>query len=710
MTEVPKVSPLAPAPSRGQARDDYSATADAFAASLPPMVDQINEVAEFVNDAVQFIEDSNPSGFAEQAEQSAIRAEASKSQAEVIAAAVQSASGLPSLGGNDGKALVVDGDKVAWGYANSLRRKELTSDYLLSGTDSGSILEFSGSADASLKFPPASELPDGWYCWVKNSSNSDLLIGEEVFGSEQIENSEFSDDILGVNVVVNGDFSTGDHWSSSGGWSISAGVAVATSAAGNLTANAPPLEVGEWYAVTYTVLSVTAGSVRVNLGTRAGAEVSVPGTFTEVLQCAGSGDLFFSKGSSNFSGSVDSLVVRPFGSLVSTGAVGMTPNDWSYVSGSGTVVFGDSTMSVSGVSGRLMKYKYPFSAGDYTVALSCSLPSGSSVQVSLGGKTVSVSLPAGVTSGTVAIPFSGNPAGDLYLTFSGSPSVSNLRVLGTNRLPVVSGGNLEVWPGVVVFSKPTQSSISDVWDLAADIIEVSGGQLSLGLQGVSSVSLLSATAVNLRYSALAEVSVSLRSAGYCKVGRLSVRRVLSDTNAPDRDKVLYPWRMFSKEVRIFYSDGSLVRSLIVSPFSKTFYSSVFILTPPGYTAIEGVIVDGGAGATKTRSYHTYYNPPVTGYTSVAGAGGKAYQVHVGCRDGLALTLSVGAGGGKQITSVTYTESTNYSTIVVAGYAPGSTTLSAFDFRSLEQASVVTALFSGESGKVSENPAAVPPLE
>lgn len=188
MTEVPKVSPLAPAPSRGQARDDYSATADAFAASLPPMVDQINEVAEFVHEkAVAAAEAGSfaqaAQGYADDAQQSATAAEASSQSAIAAAAAAQASAGLPSLEGNDGKALVVSGGGVKWGDVSSLKRRHISAGYSLSADDKGSLISASGTLTQT--FQPAATLGEGWFCYLQNEGNGDVTLDPD--GAETID-------------------------------------------------------------------------------------------------------------------------------------------------------------------------------------------------------------------------------------------------------------------------------------------------------------------------------------------------------------------------------------------------------------------------------------------------------------------------------------------------------------------------------------------
>lgn len=176
---TPTVNPLPPAPSRRQAREDHTATADAFAAALPPMVDQINEVVGFVNDRAS--DSADAAQYAESAQQSADAAAASAADSEyssqsalAAAAAAQSAAGLPSLHGNSGKFLQAFGSGVRWWAAGSIERSERTADSALSEADKGALISLSGSFTQT--FSPAAALGSGWMCYLQNSGTGDITV------------------------------------------------------------------------------------------------------------------------------------------------------------------------------------------------------------------------------------------------------------------------------------------------------------------------------------------------------------------------------------------------------------------------------------------------------------------------------------------------------------------------------------------------------
>lgn len=629
MTEVPKVSPLAPAPSRGQARDDYSATADAFAASLPPMVDQINEVAEFVHEkAVAAAEAGSfaqaAQGYADDAQQSATAAEASSQSAIAAAAAAQASAGLPSLEGNDGKALVVSGGGVKWGDVNSLKRRPISAGYSLSADDNGSLIVFSGDQDAVLDFPPASALPAGWHCWVKNDSSADLLMGEEVIGPELIADSSF-DTVLGDNIVVNGDFAGGSHWSTTGGWSISAGAATAVSASGELYANVDPLEVGKWYLVTFTVVSSSAGSVAVRLGNTQGIMRSTAGTYSQVLHCTVSSRLAIR--GSGFSGSVDNLVVRPYSNWVLGGNFVRNPDfiggsGWTS-DNSGNFVFGEGFVDVIGQSSATLSHPEGFpNSTQFSVSFTVSGRTAGTLSVSINGGSA-----VGSVNGNGAYFFecsSGtNGAQGLQLSF-GSYFHGRISDLVVSRSARVEAGSivptysesekailfsnvgLVGWPGPIQ-SIPVLTK-GEVYELSLSVSSYSSGSVFARLGGQALTNRSSNGHFVERFVASQSwrtIEIALGSdATTLKVDYVSLRKVSAAQTAPDQEKTTSSWAMFSGELRLFQCDGVSVASEVVNPFYKVFTQSSPFVKPPGYKKFGCMLWAGGQSGSVGNSTNT----------------------------------------------------------------------------------------------------------
>ena len=85
-------------------------------------------------------------------------------------------------------------------------------------------------------------------------------------------------------IITNGGFDTDTAWDKGAGWSISAGVASASTTTSNLgQAVSGGLKPGRSYLVTYTLVNYTGGTVRVDLRGNVGSTRSTNGTYVEVI-------------------------------------------------------------------------------------------------------------------------------------------------------------------------------------------------------------------------------------------------------------------------------------------------------------------------------------------------------------------------------------------------------------------------------------------
>ena len=129
--------------------------------------------------------------------------------------------------------------------------------------------------------------------------------------------SRYVDDTVGDNVVTNGGFDTDTGWTKEAGWTISGGLANAVASTGRIYQSA--IVTGTKYLTTYTISNYVSGSIRIEVGgnqtDEAGVTRSANGTYTEVLTCISSNNLFFD-GMSAFTGSVDNVFVHPLTGLV----------------------------------------------------------------------------------------------------------------------------------------------------------------------------------------------------------------------------------------------------------------------------------------------------------------------------------------------------------------------------------------------------------
>jgi len=117
-------------------------------------------------------------------------------------------------------------------------------------------------------------------------------------------------EILGEELVVNGDFATDSDWTSDdSSWAISGGKANATNSTGFHLQQAFTHS-DKKYRVTYTISNYSSGNVLAYIGgTGVGTSISSNGTYTEIIQAAGSNNIFF-RTTSSFSGSIDNISIK----------------------------------------------------------------------------------------------------------------------------------------------------------------------------------------------------------------------------------------------------------------------------------------------------------------------------------------------------------------------------------------------------------------
>ena len=99
--------------------------------------------------------------------------------------------------------------------------------------------------------------------------------GTRVNSSGLVETVE----LLGSELVTNGDFATDTDWTKGTGWTISGGNAIAT----NTTVNSlyqNTLTLSKLYKVSFTISSITSGSLKIGIGINFSEEFTVAGTYT----------------------------------------------------------------------------------------------------------------------------------------------------------------------------------------------------------------------------------------------------------------------------------------------------------------------------------------------------------------------------------------------------------------------------------------------
>lgn len=600
----------------------YNAKAKAWADSENAMALRTREIAQTAHDnaiaAYDAVSDASQSkdaaALSEQASaDSAAASEISHQSAAAIAAAFGNEAGLPAIDGKEGNVLTVLHGSKAVGFLPPIPPEipvvALDSDYTLTSANNTKLIEFSGDDDATLIFPPASELVNGWYCYVKNRSDADLIMQGEVIGSDVISDGSF-DSVMGPDVVVNGDFSTGGQWATTGGWSISAGVASAVTAQ-KLVADVNPLVVGKWYKVTYAVVTRTAGTVSIGLGTTLGTSRTAAGTYSEILPCVGDGSLYIA-GNGTFSGSVDNIIVEPYESWDIAANVIQNPRfenngeGWELVSGA-RISFSYSTATFIGTGGILRRmgdtvnsryYRVKFTISNWSSGtLSLSLNSGTPVVVSADGDyeyTIQAGSSAtgfAFTSSSFKGTVSGVEARPMMIQYADMPiayDAGSKQIQYNNAALGLWGGAEQAIPSLIPGKLYELEYTVKNW--AAGGIAARFGAQTLAIR--SSNGTFSERFV-ARYDSSRIQFAPQVSAFTGAIDEVQLRLISAGENIPDSDQTDAAWRMYPEEMRLFYCDGLLVRSVIMNAFRRTFTESGFFSRPPGYAMLEGMLWSAG---------------------------------------------------------------------------------------------------------------------
>ena len=120
--------------------------------------------------------------------------------------------------------------------------------------------------------------------------------------------------VYGDELVTNGTFATDSDWVKGTGWSISGGVGVANGVTSqNLRQNGVALEGNKVYSVTFTIVSISQGSVLGRFGgtpTVDSVAFNAAGTYTFFLKANSTNSSFMLRGQGGFTGTVDNISVK----------------------------------------------------------------------------------------------------------------------------------------------------------------------------------------------------------------------------------------------------------------------------------------------------------------------------------------------------------------------------------------------------------------
>ncbi len=110
-------------------------------------------------------------------------------------------------------------------------------------------------------------------------------------------------------IVTNGGFGTDASWTKGAGWTIGSGVASKAAGAANILSQDCSEASGSVYTVTYTINSITGGSLTVAIGGVSGTARSAAGTYIESITATGTGNLTFTPSAAGVVCEIDNVSV-----------------------------------------------------------------------------------------------------------------------------------------------------------------------------------------------------------------------------------------------------------------------------------------------------------------------------------------------------------------------------------------------------------------
>lgn len=253
------------------------------------------------------------------------------------------------------------------------------------------------------------------------------------------------------------------------------------------------------------------------------------------------------------------------------------------------------------------------------------------VQVSTDAGTASVSATAAADSAFTAAA-SANYKGE-WSTLSGAlnipASVSNngqLYILKNNianvaaSQPGVSSDWLLLGGSRLVMLFRTSNTIIDASNVG-DFIEITSGTFTQTFDTIG----------------------NLGKDWYCYIRNNGTGDVTLDPAASETIDGRTSFVMYPGETRLLHCDGSVLRSVVLSGFSKTFTASGNFIKPPGYSFFEALIWSGGNSGQKSGGAGD----------ALGGGGGGCFPARIPASSLSASTVvTVGAGGAARTTTST----------------------------------------------------------
>jgi len=261
-----------------------------------------------------------------------------------------------------------------------------------------------------------------------------LKLNKSYIGNDLLENPEFN--MLGPDLITNGNFETDSNWSKDGGWQIYGGKAVCDGTGGNLQ-QPGILTIGKIYTVTITISDYVSGNVQVAVGAGPRDVFTANGTYT-VTQTAQPNSSFYIV-STSFEGAVESVIVQESGQIeyVDNGAFYGVTSGTDVTTLPGWDIYGsNATKNVIEVGGNNVLEVATTTGNTGVRHTLSSIPVG--MEVNLKIESVTGDL------GEESLHLDGYPSGSPLShisTLSGSVDYTFVKQSGTNYLYFRAGDN-----------------------------------------------------------------------------------------------------------------------------------------------------------------------------------------------------------------------------------------------------------------------------
>jgi len=265
-------------------------------------------------------------------------------------------------------------------------------------------------------------------------------------GADRVTNGTFAE------YVTNGTFGSDTGWTKGTGWTIGAGVATATGAISTALSQtvAITLLAGYTYTVTFTVASVTAGTITPSLGGTAGTTRSTAATFTETIVAGSTQLLEFN--TAGFSGTIDNVTVT------------------AWVLGTGWTTDGSTAVATGAISTALSQtanYSYPIVTGQAYLVTYTITRSAGTITPSLGG-TAGTARSSSATFSEIII--AGSTQAISFGTSGFTGTVDNVVIQAAVSIPTDSTTGLVGMQNPIGFSIPSDGSYVSIISAGTPVI------------------------------------------------------------------------------------------------------------------------------------------------------------------------------------------------------------------------------------------------